>query len=256
MKKMVFISGLHRSGTSVLHRIIRAAPEVSGFENTGEREDEGQLLQTVYHRAKNYGGPGHFAFDERARLDENSSLITPENKEKLLCEWGKYWDNEKPIWVEKSPPNLIRTRFLQELFPDAYFVTITRHPLAVSMATQKWKEESLDYLIRHWLAAHRIYRNDRLKLKNEVSFSYEYMVQHPNNLLQQLGNFLDTEIPLSEPIKNGNTKYFAMWPKLKIWHWTRWNIKRKSANLYEEAVNEFGYSLLDLGQYPLINQGF
>lgn len=256
MKKFVFISGLHRSGTSILHRTLRAAPSISGFENTGEREDEGQLIQTVYNRANVYGGPGHFAFDERARLDENSPLITSENKEKLLREWGKYWDNEKPIWVEKSPPNLIRTRFLQELFPDAYFVTITRHPLAVSMATQKWKEESLEYLISHWLTAHRIYREDKLKLKNEISFSYEYMVQHPTELFEQLGTFLDTEIPITEPLKDGNAKYFKMWSKLKIWHWTRWNTKRKCAGLHEKAVNEFGYSLLDLERHPTVNQGF
>ena len=37
----------------------------------------------------------------------------------------------EPVLVEKSPPNLVRTRFLQALFPDARQIVVTRHPIAV-----------------------------------------------------------------------------------------------------------------------------
>jgi len=60
--RFVFLAGLHRSGTTLLARLLAAHPEVSGFSDTGVPADEGQLLQTVYPAAKVWGGPGRFGF--------------------------------------------------------------------------------------------------------------------------------------------------------------------------------------------------
>lgn len=46
------------------------------------------------------------------------------------------WMNGKPL-VCKSPPHTCRIRLLLDLFPDARFVHIHRHPLAVYPSTQK-----------------------------------------------------------------------------------------------------------------------
>jgi hypothetical protein len=64
--------------------------------------------------------------------------VTPENRQKLFEEWSRYWDVSKPYLLEKSPPNLIRTRFLQAMFPSSYFVVLLRHPIPVALATQPW----------------------------------------------------------------------------------------------------------------------
>ena len=60
--RLVVVGGLHRSGTTPLARTLATHPQVSGFSGTGAREDEGQHLQTVYPRVRDYGGAGHFAF--------------------------------------------------------------------------------------------------------------------------------------------------------------------------------------------------
>src|SRR5215472_9779809 len=142
----VFCCGLHRSGTTLLFRMLREHPKVSGFANNKDAnewlalEDEGQFLQSVYPPGIVYGGPGRFAFYSEAHLTEESGLLTPENKAKLAGEWFPYWDLSREYLLEKSPPNLVMSRFLQSAFPNSWFVVIERHPVAVALATEKWSQ--------------------------------------------------------------------------------------------------------------------
>jgi len=147
-KTFVFIGGLHRSGTSLIHEILRAHPDISGFYKTGVAEDEGQHLQTVYPTARFFGGPGRFGFDERSYMDENHPLGLAENAQKLFEQWSQYWNVQQAFLLEKSPPNLVRTRFLQKLFPNSVFLIIFRHPVAVAYATKKWARTSIKSLLR------------------------------------------------------------------------------------------------------------
>ena len=132
----IFLAGLHRSGTSLVHRIVRDHPEVTGLRDTGVPQDEGQHLQSVYPSSKCFGGAGKFALNHDAYMDENHFLVSKFNAEKIMREWSPYLDLGKRHIVEKSPPNIIRSRFLQALFPQSKFVFILRHPLAVSFATR------------------------------------------------------------------------------------------------------------------------
>jgi hypothetical protein len=102
---VLFIGGVHRSGTSLLHHILRAHSDISGFANTGVSMDEGQHLQSIYPTARAYGGPGRFGFDPRSFMDENHPLATCGNAAALAAEWGRHWDFGKQLLIEKSPPN-------------------------------------------------------------------------------------------------------------------------------------------------------
>jgi hypothetical protein len=155
--RIVFVGGVHKSGTTLLGDALASHPLASGLSDTGAPRDEGQHVQTVIPPAKAVGGPGRFGFAAAARLDETSPRATPESARRMMAEWGPHWDLTRPILVEKSPPNLIRMRFLQALFPEAAFVTVLRHPVAVAYATAKWRRrESLRTLIRHWVVAHEL----------------------------------------------------------------------------------------------------
>jgi hypothetical protein len=247
-KKFVFISGLHRSGTSILHRILRSSEGISGFHDTNVPQDEGQHLQSVFQPAKTYGGPGKFAFHPEAHLDENSPLVTEENKRKLLEEWSKFWDMNKSILIEKSPPNLVRTRFLQAMFPNAYFLTVIRHPVAVALATKKWSGTSVDHLFDHWLKAHDIYSADKKQLKHEITFTYEDMVENPSKVIGAIGSFLGTELPYKEGFSNKNVDYFAKWPAENVNFFFRGS-RKNTIRKYEDKVAAYGYSLIDLNKY-------
>ena len=124
-------------------------------------------------------------------MTEDSPLATEANRDTLLAEWGRYWNLERPVLVEKSPPNLLKLRFLQALFPEASFVVIMRHPIVVSYATQKWSETSLESLLEHWHVCHEIFLEDAPRVRRLVLVRYEDFVADPAGVVgriqEQLG---------------------------------------------------------------------
>jgi hypothetical protein len=249
----IFLGGLHRSGTTLLFRMLREHPEMSGFENNQVKEewlapeDEGQFLQTVYPPAVFYGGPGKFAFASEAHMTEESELLTPENKTLLAAQWFPYWDLTKRYLLEKSPPNLIWMRFLQSVFPNSSYVAIERHPVAVSLATEKWSSTALNSLVEHWLVAHETFEQDRPHLRHIMVVKYENMVADPAGTLPVIYKFLGLETAPTtfEPTTEHNQRYFAKWNELAKNPETSGVIQDCIAR-YETRVNAFGYSLKDL----------
>ncbi|MBE9126712.1 MULTISPECIES: sulfotransferase family protein [unclassified Coleofasciculus] len=252
--KFVFIGGLHRSGTSLLCRTLREHPQISGFSNTGAIEDEGQWLQSVYSPAQVYGGPGRFGFNQSSFMDEKSDLVSSENAQKLFQEWKKHWDLNKPVLLEKSPPNLVRSRFLQAMFPNSFLIIMLRHPIPVSYATQKWSNTSIDSLIKHWLICHERFDRDHRYLQNVLILKYENFIIDPQGILRKIYDFIGIQnVSISLDIRAGvNEQYFSRWQKLY-----KGNIKKFYAYYihikHEKNINYFGYSLKDLyqvNQYP------
>jgi sulfotransferase family protein len=244
--RLVFLAGLHRSGTTLLARLLAAHPEVSGFSDTGVPADEGQHLQSVYPSDHEYGRPGRFGFAPEMHLTESSPLVSEENARKLWEEWSPHWDLSRPLLLEKSPPNLLKTRFLQALYPDSSFVVIVRHPISVSIPTAKWRgTRRYDRMFEHWLRCHALFEADREHLDRVHVLRYEQLVRDPAAELLKIFEFLEVEpIPSSEPVDAGaNAKYFRRWQELKRDPRMRLYLDLVSLR-YERRVRRYGYSLL------------
>lgn len=215
--RFVFVAGLHRSGTTILHQLLRAHPDVSGFENTQVPRDEGQFLQSVFKPDSAFGGPGRMAFDPNAHLTESSALVTDSNRNRLLREWGAYYDLDKRHLLEKSPSIIVSTRFFQALFPDARFVAIIRHPIVVSLSTHNWTKANgmpLTKVAEHWSTAHEIFLEDLKHLKNCLVLRYEDMTTAPEASLRVIQKYLD--ISAQEPreqVEEHNQRYLNRWER-------------------------------------------
>jgi hypothetical protein len=244
--RFVFLAGLHRSGTTLLARLLAAHPEVSGFSDTGVPADEGQHLQTVYPAEPEQSRPGQFGFAADAHLTEDSSLASADSARTLWEEWSPYWDLSRPFLLEKSPPNLLKTRFLQTLFPGSSFVVVLRHPIPVTLATAKWRRTRRYHrLLEHWLHSYELFTADREKLERVHVVRYEDLVREPEQILRGIFEFLGLEpVPVSEEVDAGaNERYFQRWRELKRSPAMRAYLTL-SALRYERRARRFGYSLV------------
>jgi hypothetical protein len=183
----------------------------TGLQETGVIEDEGRFLQDVYPTEGELGGPGRFGFNPRAHLTEASPLLTAENALKLLRSWERYWEQGKDIRVEKTPANLLMTRFLQAAFPNTSFVVIRRHPVPMSIAIQKWKVSitPLHVMFEHWLHCHELFEQDRKYLNRVYELTYEDYIQNPHKYHQEIAEFIGTRVP--EPPKEDTFRIVAQW---------------------------------------------
>jgi hypothetical protein len=249
--RLVFIAGLHRSGTTPLARILATHPEISGFAGTGVKEDEGQHLQDVYPAARQYGGAGRFAFDERSHLTERSPLATAENAQRMLDQWSAHWDLDRRLLLEKSPPNLVMTRFLQHLYPQARFVVVVRHPVVVALSTQKWAGPlaGLSPLLEHWVRAHETFLADAAKLRNVHVVRYEELVSDPAATLAGVADFLDLREPIAADSLDSSRsdRYHQAWADLTGSRspLTRRRVAQLRAR-YADRIARFGYDFDDL----------
>lgn len=224
---------------------------MSGFRNTGAPQDEGQLLQSVYPPARTFGGPGRFGFADGAHLTEDSALVSEANRAELFGQWSRYWDLSKPYLLEKSPPNLIRMRFLQALFPESHFIVLIRHPIAVSLATRRFSEPrpsmrgmTLASLLSHWVQCHRVFHSDAPFIRHLLVVRYEDFVSDPDGVLRTIYNFMGMEPWLQRPTVKPDldARYLELWQRARERLWYR-PYARYWIRKFERPVNEFGYSL-------------
>lgn len=247
--RFLFVCGLHRSGTTIVTNALREHPAISGFRDTGAREDEGQFLQSVYPVARAYGGPGRFAFAPEAHVTEESPLATPANAGRMFDDWSRWWDLSRPVLMEKSPPNLLKTRFLQALFPASSFLVVTRHPVGVTYATSSRRPKRTKFLdvLDHWVHAHEVFEGDLPHLRHVMVLPFETFVADPDAAVARVHEFVGVGAePNRLPIRRDtNDPYFARWRELvgKRWAGRR---ARALADRLEPRVRRFGYSFEDL----------
>jgi hypothetical protein len=254
---LVFVGGVHRSGTTLVARILGDHPLSSGLSGTGMPADEGEHLQSVYTDSLELGGVGRFARSPRAHITESSDLVSEDSRRILEWEWSRFWDLDKRLLIEKSPPNLLKTRFLQALWPTARFVIVRRHPIAVTAATLKWRRgrwlrELAPYpLAEHWTRAYERFWSDAPYLTHLHVLHFEDLVAEPDRELRRLFAFLGVDAigPPEELQQDSNHRYQRMWDELSR-NPLRGRYLEMVERRLEARARRLGYSFSDPAPLP------
>lgn len=237
----LFVAGLHRSGTTLLAKVLSEHPDISGLSGTGTFMNEGApLLKRIPHRH----GVGAMAFKPGSHLTERSRFATPEIRDHVWQTWSPFWDTRKHFLLEKSPSHLLRLRLFQSLFPKSKIIVILRHPIAQSMAISKWAlgRKLLQHLL-NWHLCHEILLRDLRHLENVHFVSFENLCSSPDTEMDRLFAFIG--IPRNgvrtPAMTASNEKYYEMWEteRKSPWDLTRKRIIRAA---FGHRLGLFGYS--------------
>ena len=255
--RLVFVGGLHRSGTTPLADLLAEHEGISGLRGTAAKMDEGQHLQDVYPRT--HSGMSRFALEPGAHLTEDSDLVSAVNAQRLLSAWAPYWDLASPLLLEKTPRNLILGRFLQALFPGSALIVVIRHPVVVSLAMEKWNplisrkgrlHISLSTQLKNWTTAHRQLVEDMGHRSRVLVLRYEDLLRDTPAYLDKIQEFLELDRPfeISQLDRTRSKRYEDEWARRQQSKapWVRGPIRR-AGNAYAEEIGRYGYDFSDLG---------
>jgi len=156
------------SGSTVLWKLLSTSGNVSALP------DEGQFLPELKEIMR-----------ERP-WDSGHTLPWPEIKRV----WESYWDRDKPVWLEKSPPNLIRTRDILAHFQPAKFVIMVRNPYAQSEGLMRRNNWTAAKAANFSLMCLRRQRENARELENATVLTYESLVRDPAGACAQLAGFM------------------------------------------------------------------
>jgi hypothetical protein len=218
-RRIVFVGGLHRSGTALVARILGSSPDASGLTGTGAVMDKGQRIQDIHMGG--LGNTSEWSFHPRAHLTEEDAKRAPDAGARLWQNWAPYWDLDRKVLVEKSPPNLTKMRYFQELFPKSRFIVVTRHPVVQALAVRKWatpRHGRFTYgfprLIEHWVHAHDVFAEDAPHIENLLVLRYEHLMRDPAEQLGRVARFLDVELDANSVDAVGirpSNRYADLW---------------------------------------------
>jgi protein-tyrosine sulfotransferase len=241
----IVIGGSERSGTTLFRVLLGRHPEiVCGREST-------VFLRRI-------SGPQEigrrFDFDpgviEQWQRESRSQVEFIERfRAAVLASEGK------PIWADKTPPNVSRFRYIRRHFPRARLIHIIRdgRDVVCSLRSQSWARvrghdrsspEALRICADHW--ASRV--NSGRQLLGDSGFleiRYEELVKHPEHVLRRVTDFLGVEWceEMLVPERQGDDEY-----ELRA----RSEISESSIGRWRQELSASELELLDRRIGPLL----
>ncbi len=120
--------------------------------------------------------------------------------------YGNYGNRR---WIDDTPSNSIQIPFLFELFPNAKYINIVRHPYDVADSTLNQlcsKENTFEEALKSIQYHHKYSEELKSKFKKEnvLTLKLEDLVDDPTFIQKKLSNFLDSELNLNHKLINEN----------------------------------------------------
>lgn len=221
-------------GSTLMHEMLRSSPAVSANNIFGTCE--GQSLPAFRQ-----------LIDYQMRWSEEYTYPW----ESIKKIWMNHWDQSKPLLLDKSPPNLIRTSSLMKYFQPSRFIAMTRNPYVHCEALMRRDKMPPLQAAKRSLQCLKHQQQNMKQISDITLVRYEDLVQSPEQIKSQILKFLPTllDINIDKQFKAHNYKH----QKSRITDFNQGKIERlSSSNLkkintifkpYANVLHFFEYSL-------------
>lgn len=206
-KKWVFLVGCYNSGTTLMRELLACHPRVCALPREGARlasdlprpEDKGWTRMWL-------GCEAHMRMPEPC-----SSAIV----ERIMRHWSPWWRGDGDLFLEKSITNVTRMKWLDDNFPNAYFIGITRNGYCAAEGILRRaapKGEARDVVgdrysssmaAQQWVAANELLDRGAGQVQRYFGITYEELAVAPDVVLDRIWQFLEIERPYSELDESG-----------------------------------------------------
>ncbi len=198
----IFILGCNNSGTTLLTELLGGHPLVRKMRT------EGQRLTTAIPNSAKYG-IGR-VFTQRLDLFRWTEDTAVDGLERLRYDWACHFSTGPGYLMEKSPPNTLRSRWLQRHFRPSRFLVLVRHPYAVCEGVTRRTRYTIEEAAVHWAKVHEVLRDDMPRLEACLVMRYEDVCERPGDELRRLERFLALPAPFDRGLLTRNFRSHNM----------------------------------------------
>ncbi|MEG5053662.1 MULTISPECIES: sulfotransferase [unclassified Microcoleus] len=200
--KRIFLVGSPRSGTTMLQSLLAAHPEVISFP-------ESKFFHYLLY--KKFAGkfPGRMEAFFKDEINRPELLQDFDNSQTVATKvsWfvgvldGLAAEQNKSIWLEKTPEHIYFIEDIQRFLPDAKFIHILRNSMDTIASLHEATRNSHDLWGPGWDLNHCIHRwkeamlisHKYAKKSNHILVKYEEILENKVKKLEELCDFMGIE---------------------------------------------------------------
>lgn len=276
-QKMVLVSGLPRSGTTLMDIFLRLFDkEMSPLIYPKKNHIHEGADKIPFYPLPAYGGSGGgyermCGADDKGELKNKGLRINGKERDGLrrihemrrltFTYWGRDFNFSMPLLFEKDPRHMLRMRLWQEIFGDTHdvFPIFTMmHPLEIRSSLYPCNPNKTirSLIVGNWLNCHRAWLEDLKYLRNYLVIPYEAWFLYPDETARAVEIYLNVKarvnisVQIRRLVAYGNEfalkkKYFARCSKA-IQNFSKSNLAQSwPGRKYVDELATYGYDLFD-----------
>lgn len=179
---------MNNSGSTLLHRYLKECGNAVSLRLEGQWLVPGAAMPLPWEHGITrlwteqpdlFEGERHYDWDVIREIWSDAWRSHP-----------NYGAATPPVYLEKSPPNVLRAQLLQREFKPAHFLVMVRDPYAATEGVARTAECSVARAVEHWVAATRKQVENIESLHSVLWFRYEDLCRDPPAIAQRIREYL------------------------------------------------------------------
>ena len=171
--KFLFILSPPYCGSTLLTQIISSSKKISC--NNYIATMEGQLLPELRSHMFN-----------KNRWDESNVY----DWSKIKSVWMKYWDQSKPVLMDKTTTNIMRFDEIKKQFDNTYAICLVRNPYAVIEGIMRRNSKSIEFAVEFCIKTLQYQKYNIENNKNLAWITYSELCDNHNLVKKKIKSIL------------------------------------------------------------------